>query len=127
VRPANRVEFGEHWFGLGFNGIVKLRAEVLRERMIVIIVEWDNGETEEWSHCGDFTVLWEKPSHAELTSLPDAMAHYDAGVAALQNWDLEEAIHAFSQAIEADPDLSKRSPSWQQPQIPKSRPPHPPK
>lgn len=47
------------------------------------------------------------PPAVPLTPLPDAMAHYDAGVTALQDWDLEEAIHAFSQAIKADPGFAE--------------------
>jgi len=42
------------------------------------------------------------PSAAPRTPLPEAVAHYKAGIAALEDWELEQAIEAFSQAIEAD-------------------------
>jgi serine/threonine-protein kinase len=43
------------------------------------------------------------PPTAPSTPLPEAMAHYEAGAAAFEDWDLEEAIRELSQAIEADP------------------------
>jgi serine/threonine protein kinase/tetratricopeptide (TPR) repeat protein len=43
------------------------------------------------------------PPTAPSTPLPEAMTHYEVGVAAFEDWDLEEAIRELSQAIEADP------------------------
>ena len=40
---------------------------------------------------------------APSTPLPEAVAHYDAGVAAFEDWELEDAIQELSQAVEADP------------------------
>ncbi|UCC65368.1 MAG: tetratricopeptide repeat protein [Anaerolineae bacterium] len=41
------------------------------------------------------------------TPLSEAMAHYEAGAAAFEEWDLEEAIEELSRAIEADPGFAQ--------------------
>lgn len=70
MRPATEIEFSNYYLCLGSNGIVKLRAEVLRERMVEIIAEGDNGETLKWSHCGNFTILWENPPMLDDAAQP---------------------------------------------------------
>jgi len=44
---------------------------------------------------------------APRTPPPEAVTHYEAGVAALEDWQLEQAIEAFSQAIEAAPSFAE--------------------
>jgi tetratricopeptide (TPR) repeat protein len=41
------------------------------------------------------------------TSAADAVAHFEAGVAAFDEWELEDAIDEFSQAIESDPNFAQ--------------------
>jgi tetratricopeptide (TPR) repeat protein len=41
------------------------------------------------------------------TSSADAVAHFEAGVAAFDEWELEDAIDEFSQAIESDPNFAQ--------------------
>jgi len=44
---------------------------------------------------------------APFTPLPEAIAHYEAGAAAFEDGDIEEAIRELSQAIEAEPGFAK--------------------
>jgi tetratricopeptide (TPR) repeat protein len=44
---------------------------------------------------------------ATSTPLPEAAAHYEAGTAAFQDWELEQAIEELSLAVEVDPGFAE--------------------